>query len=98
MFAAVPMHAMAHQSSPKLPSKRLKRGPVASSLITVLIATGDSLDRASWLAVELETLVKRLYDTLLGGGRKTLSDAQIDKPCGRFLATGCRIKTGPQTI
>jgi L-fuculose-phosphate aldolase len=42
-----------------------------------MIAAGPSLDRAMWLAVELETLARQYFNTLLIGGAVILSDAEV---------------------
>lgn len=43
-----------------------------------MIATGSSLEKAMWAAVELETLAKQYYHSLLIGGPVLLSDAEIE--------------------
>ncbi len=42
-----------------------------------MIAIGSTLEKALWTAVELETLAKQYYHTLLIGGPVMLSDEQI---------------------
>jgi L-fuculose-phosphate aldolase len=42
-----------------------------------MIATGASLAKAMWLAVELETIAKQYYMSLLIGGPNLLNEAQI---------------------
>jgi L-fuculose-phosphate aldolase len=42
-----------------------------------MIALGDTLDKAMWHAVELETLAKQYYHSLLIGGPVILTDEQI---------------------
>ncbi|MBP0614429.1 class II aldolase/adducin family protein [Jiella mangrovi] len=42
-----------------------------------MIATGATLDKAMWLAVELETIARQYYHSLLIGGPNILSEAQI---------------------
>jgi L-fuculose-phosphate aldolase len=44
-----------------------------------LIAAGEDLDKAMWLAVELETIAKQYYYALLIGGPVILPDAAIDE-------------------
>ncbi|MGH6923427.1 MAG: class II aldolase/adducin family protein [Propylenella sp.] len=44
-----------------------------------LIAAGEDLDKAMWLAVELETIAKQYYYSLLVGGPIILSDAAIEE-------------------
>jgi L-fuculose-phosphate aldolase len=51
-----------------------------------LIATGPSLDKAMWTAVELETLAKQYYYSLALGSPVILSDEQI-KDTQRGFAT-----------
>lgn len=43
-----------------------------------MIATGGNLDKAMWLAVELETIAKQYYYSLLIGGPVLLSEAAIE--------------------
>lgn len=42
-----------------------------------MLVTGPNLDKAMWLAVELETLCRQYYQTLAIGGPVLLSDEQI---------------------
>lgn len=42
-----------------------------------MIAVGETLEKAMWFAVELETLARQYYHTLLIGGAVMMSDAQI---------------------
>lgn len=44
-----------------------------------MIATGANLDKAMWLAVELETIAKQYYHALLIGGPAVLSEAAIEE-------------------
>ena len=44
-----------------------------------MIVFGPNLDRAMWLAVELETLARQYFNTLMIGGAAVLSPAQIDE-------------------
>ena len=53
-----------------------------------MIATGTSLDKAMWLAVELETIAKQYYHSLLIGGPNILTDAQIDETMRGFSTYG----------
>ncbi len=55
-----------------------------------LIATGDSLKKAMWLAVEIETLAKQYYLTLAIGGPVLLADAEIDRVKAKFKSYGMR--------
>ena len=52
-----------------------------------MIAAGADLDRAMWLAVELETLARQYFNTLLIGGPVLLGEAEIAdavKSFGRY--------------
>lgn len=51
-----------------------------------MIAIGSTLDKALWTAVELETLAKQYYHSLLIGGPVMLSNEQIDETL-RGIAT-----------
>ena len=42
-----------------------------------MIAAGPDLDRAMWLAVELETLARQYFNTLLIGGPVLLGETEI---------------------
>ncbi len=53
-----------------------------------MIATGANIDKAMWLAVELETIAKQYYYTLLIGGPVILSDAQIAETAAAFGSYG----------
>jgi len=55
-----------------------------------MIAIGPTLERAMWLAVELETLARQYYHALLIGGPKLLSDAEIDRVRERFADYGMK--------
>lgn len=52
------------------------------------IAIGATLDKAMWLAVELETIARQYYNTLLIGGPVLLSDAQIAETAKAFGSYG----------
>lgn len=58
-----------------------------------MIATGPNLKRAMWLAVELETLSKQYYLSLMIGGGQVLSDAEIGKVMEKFKSYGPRPKS-----
>lgn len=60
-----------------------------------MIATGPTLAKAQWLAVELETIAKQYYLTLCIGGPVLLSDAEIAHVQERFKSYGPRPKTAP---
>jgi L-fuculose-phosphate aldolase len=53
-----------------------------------LIAAGTSLDKAMWLAVELETLARQYYHTLLIGGPNILTGEQIEETMKGFAVYG----------
>jgi L-fuculose-phosphate aldolase len=57
-----------------------------------MIATGPSLKKAMWLAVELETLAKQYYLSLAIGGPNILPDAEIEHVKEKFKAYGLRPK------
>ena len=52
------------------------------------IATGPTLDRALWLAVELETLAKQYTLTKLIGGARILPDDEIARVVEKFQVYG----------
>lgn len=54
------------------------------------IAVGPTLDRAMWLAVELETLAKQYCLALTIGGPRLLSEAQIAETAAAFGEYGRR--------
>lgn len=53
-----------------------------------MIALGDTLDNAMWHAVELETLAKQYYHSLLIGGPVILSDEQIAETAAAMKGYG----------
>jgi L-fuculose-phosphate aldolase len=53
-----------------------------------MIATGASLDKAMWLAVELETIARQYYLTLAIGGPVLLSEAAIGETAAAFGTYG----------
>jgi L-fuculose-phosphate aldolase len=57
-----------------------------------MIATGANLERALWLAFELETLARQYYLALLIGGAQTLSDTEIGHVIEKFKGYGPRPK------
>ena len=59
-----------------------------------MIATGPTLAKAQWLAVELETIAKQYYLTLCIGGPVILGDAEIAHVQERFKSYGPRPKVG----
>ena len=58
-----------------------------------MIATGPTLEKAKWLAVELETIAKQYYHTLSIGGPVLLSDAEIERVIEKFKTYGPRPKS-----
>ena len=57
-----------------------------------MLAMGETLDKAMWRAVELETLAKQYYHALLIGGPVILSDAEIAETLKSFATYG--LQTG----
>ena len=55
-----------------------------------MIAVGADLDKAMWLAHELETLAKQYYHSLLIGGPVILPDAEIARVKESFKGYGLR--------
>jgi len=53
-----------------------------------MIATGASLDKAMWLAVELETIARQYYLSLAIGGPVLLSEADINETAAAFSNYG----------
>ena len=53
-----------------------------------MIATGTSLDKAMWLAVELETIARQYYLSLAIGGPVLLSEADISETAAAFGSYG----------
>lgn len=53
-----------------------------------MLATGSSLPKAMWAAVELETLAKQYYHALLIGGPVILPDEEINDICKVFGTYG----------
>lgn len=53
-----------------------------------MIAVGATLEKAMWAAVELETIARQYYHTLLIGGPVLLSDAEIAETQKGFAAYG----------
>ena len=53
-----------------------------------MIAVGETLDKALWLAVELETIAKQYYHSLLIGGPVMLSEEEIDDTTRGFSTYG----------
>lgn len=57
-----------------------------------MIATGPTLDRAMWLAVEVETLAQQFHGCLQVGGPPLLSVEEIDRVRARMSEYGHRPK------
>ncbi|MEO0387152.1 MAG: class II aldolase/adducin family protein [Pseudomonadota bacterium] len=57
-----------------------------------MIATGPTLEKAMWLAVELETIARQYYNSLLIGGPVILSDAEIAETAEAFGSYGLQDK------
>ena len=53
-----------------------------------MIAIGPDLERAMWLAVELETLARQYYHSLLIGGPVLLTEAEIAAALPDFAGYG----------
>lgn len=53
-----------------------------------MIATGPTLEKAMWLAVELETLAHQYYLSLAIGGPVLLGDDEIDRVIEKFKSYG----------
>ena len=53
-----------------------------------LIAVGSNLKKAMWVAVELETIARQYYHSLLIGGPVLLSDQQIEETAKGFSSYG----------
>jgi L-fuculose-phosphate aldolase len=53
-----------------------------------MIATGATLEKAMWLAVELETIARQYYLTLAIGGPVLLSEADIQETAAAFGSYG----------
>lgn len=59
-----------------------------------MIAVGPTLDKAMWLAVELETIARQYYQSLLIGGPIILSDASVAEAAEAFDSYGLRMEAG----
>lgn len=53
-----------------------------------MVALGDTLDRAMWRAVELETLAKQYYYSLLIGGGVPLTETEIAETLANIATYG----------
>ncbi len=59
-----------------------------------MVAIGSTLDKALWTAVELETLAKQYYHTLLIGGPVMLNDGHIEDTLKGIATYGLQDKNG----
>jgi L-fuculose-phosphate aldolase len=59
-----------------------------------MIATGATLDKAMWLAVELETIARQYYMSLLIGGPVLLTEAEIADTARGFGSYGLQDGAG----
>ena len=59
-----------------------------------VIATGPNLDKALWLAAEVETIAKQYCLALAIGGPILLDDAEIERVVEKFKSYGPRPKRG----
>jgi L-fuculose-phosphate aldolase len=59
-----------------------------------MIAIGESLPKAMWRAIELETIAKQYYLSLAIGGPVLLSDAEIDDTHKGFAGYGLQDNAG----
>ena len=53
-----------------------------------MIAAGKTLDKAMWLAVEVETLARQYHAALLIGDPPLLPDDEIDRVLGKMAGYG----------
>jgi L-fuculose-phosphate aldolase len=60
-----------------------------------MIATGNDLDRAMWLAVETETIAKQFYYSRMLGNPVILGEPEIEDTRRAFANYGQRPKAGP---
>jgi L-fuculose-phosphate aldolase len=63
-----------------------------------MIAVGSGLDRAMWLAHELEALAKQYYHSLLIGGPVILSDDEIARVAENFKSYGVQDKRADEAV
>jgi L-fuculose-phosphate aldolase len=61
-----------------------------------MIAVGPSLAKAIWLAMEVETLARQYFNTLLIGGPNILPPDEIARVIGKLTGYGLRPKQRPQ--
>ena len=53
-----------------------------------MIACGDTLERAMWRAIELETIARQYWQALLIGGPVLLTDAEVAEAAAKFGSYG----------
>lgn len=58
-----------------------------------MVATGPTLAKALWLAVEVETLARQYFHALLLGGPNLLSDEEMERVGEKFKSYGIKPKT-----
>jgi L-fuculose-phosphate aldolase len=59
-----------------------------------MIALGETLAKGMWRAVELETIARQYYHSLLIGGPVLLGDADIAETAAKFTTYGVRERSG----
>lgn len=59
-----------------------------------MIAIGESLGKAMWRAIELETIAKQYYYSLMIGGPVLLSEPEIDETLAAFAGYGVQDGAG----
>ncbi|CAG4920171.1 unnamed protein product, partial [Acidocella sp. C78] len=59
-----------------------------------MIVLGETLDKAMWRAVELETIARQYYHALLLGNPHILSTAEIDAAIAQFVGYGLHDDAG----
>jgi L-fuculose-phosphate aldolase len=57
-----------------------------------MIATGPNLQKALWLAVEVETLARQYYHALLLGGPPLLTDDEIEHVRQKMQSYGANVR------
>lgn len=59
-----------------------------------MIAVGETLAKAMWRAIELETIAKQYYHTLQIGGPTILTDGEVDETLAAFAGYGVQDDAG----
>lgn len=62
-----------------------------------IVVCAPTLPKAMWLAVELETIARQYYHSLLIGGPSLLSGAEIAETAGKFATYGLQDEAAEQT-